>query len=68
MSVAGGLKSSQMVYFPAERSVAARLMLLVFSELKSLRRCVLFQLVQLIACVYVSACMSARVKENNCAF
>lgn len=41
--------------------MAAHLMLLVFCEIKSLRRCVLFHLVWLIACVYVPACMTASV-------
>lgn len=46
--------------FPVEREcVVAHLMLLVFFELKSLRRCVLFHLLWLIARVYVSACMYA---------
>lgn len=44
MSLAGGLKCSQMVYFPTERKcVVARLLLLVFSEIKSPRRCALFE-------------------------
>lgn len=63
--------------FPAEREcVVAHLMLLVFFELKSLRRCVPFHLVWLIACVYVSAFMCAfvcafvceRERENDCVF
>lgn len=79
MSLAGGLKSSQMVYFPTERKcVVAHLMLLVFSEIKSLRSCVPFQSAWLIVCmclhvhtdrpVWNRIIVCFRLKGSSCLF
>ena len=57
MSLAGGLKSTQMVHFSCWKGVCGCMSDAV-SVLSALRRCVLFQLEELIACVYAYACVS----------
>ena len=57
MSLAGGLKSAQMVHFSCWKGVCGCMSDAV-SVLCALCRCVLFQLEELIACVYAYACVS----------
>ena len=66
MSLAGGLKSTQMVHFSCWKGVCGCMSDAV-SVLSALRRCVLFQLEELIACVYAYACVSIFVCVCVCA-